>query len=137
MSPPFCASRGSQLMHRSLALVPARPIAAPSPLARVKLLTAKLSLEFLGIGRIGKTVNVEPLAFIVHGVASGAERKIFAEVMNLVVAIKAALFEPIENVQGRFVERERHLVSRKSAHAGIQNEPRTRVNGARARRPGR
>ncbi len=56
------------------------------------------------------------------------------------VPLKAGLFEPFENVHGRFVERQRHLIWKipidleNHAHVGIQNETRTRVNGARAGR---
>ena len=52
----------------------------------MKLLAAESLQEFIGIHVILKTINVEPFLIVEHGMTSGAERQILAELVNLFVA---------------------------------------------------
>jgi hypothetical protein len=45
-------------------------------LLRIEPLTAEPLQEFIGIGRIPKTINVEPFPIVEHGMTSGARRQI-------------------------------------------------------------
>jgi hypothetical protein len=61
-------------MHRSLALVPARPIAPPTAFARVEHFAAETLHEFAGMLGIGEAIDVEPLIVMENGMAAGTQR---------------------------------------------------------------
>ena len=60
--------------------------------------------------------------------------------VHIHVPLESAALKPIENIHGRFVERQRHLKGKvpvyleNRAHFGIENITRTIVNGARGGR---
>ena len=76
----------------SLGLFPTRPITPLPSLFRIKLVATEPQSEFIGVLQLFEAVNVKPLAVMKHGMAAGAERQLFAEVVNLIVA--AAFTEP-------------------------------------------
>jgi len=56
---------------------------------RIKFLTAESLQEFIGIGRLGEAVNVEPFVVVTHCVSPAAYRQAFAELVDLLVAVAA------------------------------------------------
>jgi hypothetical protein len=72
-------------------LPPSCPAGAAPALCGIEFLTAEPFQEFLCVGGVPKTINVKPLAVVIKGVASRAQRQVSAEFVYLFVA--AALAE--------------------------------------------
>jgi hypothetical protein len=75
---------------------------------------------------------------VAHGAKAVPDRVL--RQIDIHVPFEVALFEPIQNVHCRFIERQRDLVRKvpiyleQNVHGVIENKPRTRVNTTRAGR---